>query len=140
MAWRIPVSGTILSIVFVLVFFYFSPAQISVNPIISAGQQLPSKVDKLDSILTKYYRESIKIYLDEIGEFRLTSRNLVYSREMYDRRLQLQYEQSLSWVRQEFTAKLDFKLKKNWYIRGEMERKVLNSRSGIFLFFKKEYE
>ncbi|MFZ0392093.1 MAG: hypothetical protein WAN36_16650, partial [Calditrichia bacterium] len=86
---------SVLTIVFLLSFFYFSPAQV-VDPVISFGQSIPQKVTKIDSMLSQYYQESIKEYLDEIGEFRVTSSKLRYWGDFFDNRIQMQYEQPLS--------------------------------------------
>jgi hypothetical protein len=132
--------SSVFAVVFIMVFLYFSPAQVSMKPFVSAGQNLTYRVQKLDSVLTGYYRESIKAYLDEIGEFDISRRNLRYWRDFYNNRVHLQYEQPITLSRQSFTARLDLQLKKNWFIRCEAENKALNPRSGIFLFFKKEFQ
>ena len=107
----------------------------------SNGQIKPIGIEqaKIDSLLSKYHLEGIKIFIKKLGQISIKQNKIALKRNDMNNKLKITVEKSFSLSESGFGAKVDYHIKNHFIIRGESFQRNWGQQSGIGLLLRFEY-
>jgi hypothetical protein len=127
--------GKVSKLIFLMVIFLI----INSSNISAQVHPIGTKTSKIDSLLSKYHLEGVKIFIKKLGVISINEKRVTIKRGELNNRLLIKMQKKLSFNEEGVSAEFDYKFTTHWLLRGESYHRNWGQQSGVSMIYQIEY-